>query len=107
MLLEMSKVRRIDTPLLFPSWKDPQTPMDVTKPWEAARAAAGIENFRFHDLRHTAASHLAMSGGTLLELAHVLGHRTLAMVKRYSHLTESHTGEIVEKMNRRLFGGET
>ena len=62
---------------------------------------AGIHGFRFHDLRHTAASYLAMSGATLSEIAEILGHKTLAMVKRYSHLTEQHTSGVVARMNQR------
>ena len=66
--------------------------------WEKALEEVGIEDFRFHDLRHTAASYLAMSGATLPELAAFLGHRTLAMVKRYSHLAESHSREVSARM---------
>jgi Site-specific recombinase XerD len=59
---------------------------------------AGIEDFRFHDLRHTAASYLAMSGATIAEIAEILGHKTLQMVKRYSHISIPHTRKVVEKM---------
>jgi integrase len=69
--------------------------------WRKARKAAGLSNFRFHDLRHTCASYLASQGASLLEIAEVLGHKTLAMVKRYSHLTQSHTASVVEKMARK------
>ncbi|HJS89886.1 MAG TPA: site-specific integrase [Steroidobacteraceae bacterium] len=54
--------------------------------WYAALEAAGIKDFRFHDLRHTTASMLAAQGASLLEIGDVLEHKTLAMVKRYSHL---------------------
>jgi integrase len=74
------------------------------KVWEAALAAADIPDFRFHDLRHTAASYLAMSGATLAEIADVLGHRTLQMVKRYAHLAEQHTTSVVTRMNARFLG---
>ncbi len=67
---------------------------------------AGIRDFRFHDLRHTAASYLAMSGATLSEIAEILGHKTLAMVKRYAHLTEQHTSGVVARMNRRFLPGK-
>ena len=60
--------------------------------------AAGIEEFRFHDLRHCCASYLAANGASLLEIADVLGHKTLAMVRRYSHLTQSHKVSVIERM---------
>ena len=102
-LREMSRVRRLDSDHLFaggPLGK----PIFPRKPWERALQAAQIDDFRFHDLRHSAASYLAMSGATLAEIAEILGHKTLAMVKRYSHLTEQHTSKVVARMNRRIFG---
>lgn len=66
--------------------------------WYEALSAAGIEGFRFHDLRHCCASYLAANGASLLEIADVLGHKTLAMVRRYSHLTQSHKATVIEKM---------
>jgi integrase len=66
--------------------------------WYAALQVAGIQNMRFHDLRHTTASYLAQQGASLLEIADTLGHRTMAMVKRYSHLAQSHKVSVIEKM---------
>lgn len=66
--------------------------------WYTALDAAGIEGFRFHDLRHTTASMLAAQGASLLEIADVLGHKTLAMVKRYSHLVVDHKARVIEKL---------
>ena len=43
-----------------------------------------------------------MSGATLAELAEALGHKTLAMVKRYAHLTEGHTASVVARMTERF-----
>ena len=71
---------------------------------EEAIKKAKLKNFRFHDLRHSAASYLAMSGASLAEIAEVLGHKTLQMVKRYSHLSEQHTHGVVSKMNKKIFG---
>lgn len=65
---------------------------------------ADIKDFRFHDLRHSAASYLAMNGASLAEIAEILGHKTLSMVKRYSHLSEAHTSEVVARMNQKIFG---
>lgn len=105
---EMNKVRRIDTSLLFPSKENtpqkPQKPMDLRAPWVAALKVADIQDFKFHDLRHSAASYLAMNGASLAEIAEVLGHKTLQMVKRYAHLSEGHTARVVESMNQKIFG---
>ncbi len=101
---KLKKVQRIDTPYVFPHPHLKKQPMDIRTPWEKALAAAGIEDFRFHDLRHCCASYLAMNGASLSEIAEVLGHKTLAMVKRYAHLSEAHTSKVVESMNKRIFG---
>jgi integrase len=66
--------------------------------WQDALDVAGIEDFRFHDLRHTTASMLATQGASLLEIAEVLGHKTLAMVKRYSHLCVDHKAKVIERL---------
>jgi integrase len=98
-----ARVRRIDTVLVFPN-KTGKRPVGIREAFEGAVERAGIKDFRFHDLRHTAASYLAMSGASLAEIAEVLGHKTLAMVKRYAHLSEAHTRGVVERMNRAVFG---
>ena len=96
----------MDTPLnqrwLFPR-SDAQAPIDIRKAWENARDEAGITDFRFHDLRHSTASYLAMSGASQMEIAEVLGHKTLQMVKRYAHLSESHVKGLVTDLNKKLF----
>jgi integrase len=51
---------------------------------------AGIENFRFHDLRHTFASWYMMNGGDLYELAKILGHSNIKMTERYAKLARQH-----------------
>jgi integrase len=90
------------TALVFPGRK-PTKPICIHKAWERALQAAGISDFRFHDLRHTAASHLAMQGASPLDIAQVLGHRTLQMVRRYAHLSDGHVRSVVERMNGQLF----
>jgi integrase len=103
LLKEHSKIRRLDTDLLFPgSRKD--TPLEMRGAWVAALKRAEIEDFHWHDLRHTCASYLVMGGASLAEIAEVLGHRTLQMVRRYAHLSEAHTASVVERMNARIFG---
>lgn len=99
---EHAKVRRLDTDLVFPGSNG--NPLEVGKMFREALARAGIADFHFHDLRHTAASALAMNDATLAEIAEVLGHKTLQMVKRYAHLTEGHTRGVVGRMNQAMFG---
>jgi len=98
-LKRLSKIRRIDNDRVFPL-----TPDQIRWHFSSALKKAKIEDFRFHDLRHSAASYLAMNGATLAEIAEVLGHKTLQMVKRYAHLTEQHTSRVVERMNKQIFG---
>lgn len=97
LLKEQRRRRRLDSDRVFPRVGS-DAPYEYHKPFRAAVDAAGIKDFRFHDLRHTAASWLAMTGATGPEIAAVLGHRTLAMVKRYSHLGEQHVAGVVERM---------
>jgi len=59
---------------------------------------AKIADFRWHDLRHTFASRLAMAGVSLRTLAELLGHKTLAMVMRYAHLAPAHLRDAVERI---------
>jgi len=91
------------SPLVFPSPQNPTRPWESRAAWLAVLEKAKIDDFRFHDLRHTAASYLAMNGASTNEIAEVLGHKTLAMVKRYAHLSEVHTARVVEKMNKKIF----
>ncbi|MGY6278283.1 tyrosine-type recombinase/integrase [Methylomonas sp. MgM2] len=100
----MGKVRRIDSPLVFPSHKDPLKPIDLKQPWLKALAVAEIENFHWHDIRHTTASYLAMNGASLAEIAEILGHKTLQMVQRYSHLSDSHVSNVLASMNAKILG---
>ena len=100
LLRQMASVRRLGSNAVFAGRNGKALfPRDA---WEAALVKAEISDFRFHDLRHTAASYLAMSGATLAEIAEVLGHRTLQMVKRYAHLTEQHTSSVVSRMNSKF-----
>lgn len=105
LLKEHAKVRRIDTNLLFPSNVDKHKPIDLRNPWLSALKAAEINDFHWHDLRHCTASYLAMNGASLAEIAEVLGHKTLAMVKRYAHLSDGHVSNVVASMNAKIFGG--
>jgi integrase len=102
-LRDLSQVRKIGCDLVFSNGDGQVT---VPRPaFNRALRRAEIQDFRFHDLRHTFASYLLMSGASLAELAEALGHKTLAMVKRYSHLSRAHAASVVDRMDARLMGG--
>jgi integrase len=61
-----------------------------TKAWRAALVRAGIENFRWHDLRHTWASWLVQNGTPLYDLQEMGGWKSAEMVRRYAHLAPAH-----------------
>jgi integrase len=92
-ILKTWKRDRLPTGNVFPVSKD-----TLHKYWRIAVDDSKVKNFRFHDLRHSAASYLAMSGASLMDIAAILGHKTLAMVKRYSHLSEQHTTAAIDRM---------
>lgn len=89
LLREWGKIRRLDTDLVFPG-RNPKYPVLFEKSWRAALKMTKISDFRFHDLRHSSASYLIMAGVHLRTVAEILGHRTLNMVQRYSHLSPEH-----------------
>lgn len=66
--------------------------------WQEAKRAAGRPDLHFHDLRHIFASRLLAAGASLPEVADVLGHRTLAMSKRYAHTDQNRLAGLVAKM---------
>jgi integrase len=70
---------------------------NVRKAFETAVAAAKLDDFRFHDLRHSFASSFMMRGGSLAALREILGHATMAMTLRYSHLSPAHLRGEMER----------
>jgi integrase len=98
---ERARLRRVGVDPVFASAHGREA-WFPERDWKEVLRKAKVHDFRFHDLRHTFASYLAMSGATLAELAEALGHKTLAMVKRYAHLSEQHTSQVVVRMTERF-----
>lgn len=102
-LKEHAKVRPIHAEArVFASGASGRYPFQYQDPFRAACTAAKIENFRFHDLRHTCASYLAQQGASLLEIGQVLGHKSQETTKRYAHLSKGHAQDLVS----RVLGGK-
>jgi integrase len=94
--------RRLDIPYVF---YDPVTGnhyQDVKRSFHTALRIAKIRDFHFHDLRHTFSSHLVMSGVDLTTVKELLGHKTLTMTLRYSHLAPSHKVKAVDVLDNTL-----
>ena len=118
---DRSKVRRIDDDRVFPHAKRKDRRLDISAAWYGALATARqayaeacacagrepelgfLTDFRFHDLRHTCASYLLGSGVSIGEIARILGHRTLQMTLRYSHLDDRAIRDAVGRMNAAIF----
>jgi integrase len=95
---ELTKFRQQDSPLIFNSEIKPDKAFHFNKQWKRALNEAQVDNFRFHDLRHTTASYLAQSGASLLEIADVLGHKQISVTKRYAHLCIDHKSQLINKV---------
>jgi integrase len=91
---------------LFPSKNpDKRHPYSlIRKAFHRAVQEAKLEDMKFHDLRHTAASHMAMNGATQGELMEVLGHRSPTMTRRYAHFSKEHIARILQKTSNHLIG---
>jgi integrase len=72
--------------------------------WQKVRKAAGVEDVRWHDLRHASASFLIQNGASLAEVAHQLGHLNVATSKRYAHLVPGAKPTGADKLNEKLRG---
>lgn len=66
---------------------------------KAVVAEAGIRDFHWHDLRHTFASRLAMSGVDIRAIQELMGHRNITTTMRYAHLTPAHLQSAVERLD--------
>ena len=87
------------TDRLFPDIE----PANVSVAFQRACKKVGIEDFRFHDLRHTAASWLRMQGADIHTVAQLLGHKDLRMAARYQHLSPAFLADAVGKLDE-VFG---
>ena len=107
LLLEHSRIRREDSDIVFPSKKNPSVSYDFRNPWKKALLVAEVEDFRWHDLRHSCASYLAMNGQPIRTIAEILGHKTLSMVQRYTHLNAEHLSEAISDLDKKMFGSRS
>ena len=86
--------------LVFPG-RDGSAMTEIKTAWRKLLTDAGIDNFRWHDMRHHFASRLVMAGVDLNTVRELLGHADLKMTLRYAHLAPEHKAAAVQKLMRR------
>jgi integrase len=85
-LMEKAKVRSLKSDLVFPSIVMTKiNRRNLVRSFDIVREKAGIQNFHFHDLRHTFATRLAQRGVDLYRISKLLGHQGITMTQRYAH----------------------
>lgn len=82
---------------LNPQTKKPYK--DFRRLWNKAKADAGIENFRFHDLRHTVATRLAKNNIPITTIKEILAHSDVSTTMRYSHAVSSDEIKAISVLN--------
>jgi integrase len=80
--------------------------LDIRTAWLFALKRAGITGFRFHDLRHSVGSFLAMTGTPQRVIAEILGHKDMRMTHRYTHLSQNHLADSLERATEEFIGIE-
>ena len=75
------------------------TPEQLSMRFIRACGDAGVDDFSFHDLRHTYASHLRMHGADLHDIQKLLGHSDPRMTNRYAHLSNEHLDRTAQRLN--------
>jgi len=94
-------LKKADGPWVFCK-KNGERYGNVRKAFEGAKRRAGIVDFRFHDLRHTFASHLVMAGIDLRTVQELLGHKSFEMTLRYAHLSPEHKKAALDTLGKRM-----
>ena len=82
--------------LVFPNPDTGKCMDNISTSWRNLMVSAAIKEFRFHDLRHDFASQLVMKGIDLYRIKDLLGHSSIQMTERYSHLSDEALAEAVE-----------
>lgn len=101
-LKKLYECRNPAKPLVFAS-KTAFGKIDIKKPWQVVANKVGLKDVRFHDLRHTYSTEASKQGASTIELSTAMGHRTLQMLDRYTHMqaemTRQYSEGIVKKFN--------
>ena len=89
-------------PHVLPGGREGQPLVNIAKVWRAVRQAAGLDDVRLHDLRHSFASVGAAGGDSLLVIGKVLGHRDIATTARYAHLADDPLRTAADRISKTI-----
>lgn len=103
-LKEESSKRVIFSEFVFPR-TDGKGPACIRTAWDRALKNTGLKNVCFHSLRHTAASHMAMAGSSVLEISKILGHKSISITSKiYAHLSTASTEGTLNRLDEEILG---
>jgi integrase len=95
-------LRQESRPYVLPAERGDGHFIGIQKPWQRVRGAAGLDDIRLHDLRHSFAS-IAVSGGDSLYLVgKILGHRQSRTTERYAHLKDDPLRAVANRTSERI-----
>lgn len=101
----LREIPRIESnPYVLPGLKKGTHLVNIDKPWQRVRKAAGVEDVRFHDLRRTVGSWLAQAGNSLHLIGRVLNHANPATTAIYARFGEDHVRAALEAHSTRILG---
>jgi integrase len=104
LIASIIETRNPDSPFLFPGNKPGQPLHEIKKFWSTAMTQARLTNYRWHDNRHTYASHLVSSGLSLEIVGRLLGHTTATTTKRYAHLADDPLRAATDRFGSKIDG---
>jgi integrase len=101
----LNKLQRVDgNPYILPGHAEGKHLVNIDKPWQRVRKAAGIEDVRLHDLRRTVGSWLAQAGNSLHLIGRVLNHSNPATTAVYARFGQDQVRQALEDHSKRILG---
>ena len=98
-LLKNLNQKCISGPVLSLDEMNCKDPSHLARTFYSDCMNAGVRPIKFHDLRHTFATQLVRNGGTIHEVANILGHTTTNMTERYAHFSDEHAAQAAQKVS--------
>jgi len=95
-LAEIRNAQHIHSDFVFPSPQNGGPKNFPREVWERARERAGLDNFRFHDLRHTFVTNARKAGKQDRAIMKITGHKTMSVFMRYDTVDDEDLRKVIE-----------